>query len=144
MVAWNGSAPSRGIGVTYPPFWAYSLVNKMIQGGAVMVGCSSDSSSLAAYAAWAGLAPGELRILVINKSPSQAITSAFALPVGFRTVGTATVLRYGIANDQAQQASSDGVTGVGLTTTTPAFSPSAGLTFPAYSMSLVRLQPLLG
>jgi hypothetical protein len=141
LVSYSGSPPGKGLGVPYPSFFAYKLFNQLMNGGAVMLGTSIDTASLTAYGAWCGFPPGELRLLLVNKSSSQSVTPSVFVP-GFRAASTATLVQYGPTQDTAQQNSSDGKTGIDLSTSTLAYAGT--VTIPAYTMALLRIPPQLG
>ena len=138
----NGSAPASGTYVPYPTYFAEQLASKIIQGGGQVVQATSSDPALSTYAV---LEPnGHLDLLVINKSPSGALSGQFQLS-GFVPSGQAGVWQYGEAQDTAQGQTTNGASSLAnssqsLTTSGSNFSDS----FPAYSMTVLDLTPATG
>ena len=138
----NGSAPGSGTYVPYPTYFAEQLASKIIQAGGQVVQATSSDPNLSTYAV---LEPnGHLDLLVINKSPSGALTGQFQL-AGFVPSAQAQSWQYGEAQDTAQSQTTDGHSSLAnssqaLTTSGSNFSDS----FPAYSMTVLDLMPATG
>jgi hypothetical protein len=89
---------------------------------------------------------GHLALLVINKSATDDDTATFNV-AGFTPSGTSTLWTYGQAEDTAQSLTADG--SASLTQTSPVLgvapTPDGStfdMTFPAYSMSVLDLEPV--
>ena len=84
-------------------------------------------------------ANGTLDLMVINKSPSSDLTAHFNVN-GFIPNGQAEVWQYGEAQDNAQEASSDGASALAsLSTILPLSGVDFNYSFPAYSMTVMQL-----
>ena len=135
----NGTPPVSGLGVPYPTYFAEELASKIIQAGGQVVSASSSDPNLTTYAVLE--ANGQLKLLVINKSASSALTGQFQLD-NFQPGPEALVWQYGEAQDTAQSQSSTGASALASFTTELSPSGSAfSYSFPAYSMSVLVLSP---
>jgi alpha-L-arabinofuranosidase len=128
----------NGPSTRHPTFYAAKLMHALAQPGDSILGATSDYVLLSAYAA--RRASGALAVLVLNKDSTTAFNARVALN-GFAPAPTATVLSYGIPQDeaartngtlQAQDIATNSFTGVGGT-----FNYS----FPALSLTLLTLAP---
>lgn len=139
-----GPAPSTGRYIPYPTYFGLQLAGKMIHTGDAVVRATSDDTFLSVYAV-RQQSNGHLMLLVINKSPTSALTGNFTLS-NFTPGGAATIWQYGKTEDTAQQNSPTG--SASLTPSNPSitFTPSGSNTlfsfsFPSYSMSVLDLTP---
>jgi alpha-L-arabinofuranosidase len=137
IIGTSGSAPATGTYVPYPTYFAEELASKIDQAGGNVVQISSSNSSLDAYAVFE--ANGTLDLMIINKSPSSDLTAHFNVN-GFIPNGQAEVWQYGEAQDNAQEASSDGASSLAsLSTILPLSGVDFNYSFPAYSMTVMQL-----
>jgi alpha-L-arabinofuranosidase len=137
LIGTSGTAPATGTYVAYPDYYAEELASKFdIAGGSVVQSISSDTS-LDAYAVLE--ANGQLDLMVINKSPTDDITSQFDVN-GFIPNGQTEVWQYGEAQDNAQAATSNGASALAnFNTVLPLSGVDFNYTFPAYSMTVLQL-----
>jgi hypothetical protein len=133
----DGSPPASGTYVPYPTYFAEQLASKIIQAGGDVVNASSSDPNLTTYAV---VEPnGQLDLLVINKSPTSALTGNFQL-ANYQPASSATVWQYGEAQDTAQSQSSTGASALANFTTNLSVSGSTfSYSFPAYSMTVLVL-----
>ena len=121
----------------YPPYYAAKIAARFAAGGDTVVAATSDHALCAAYAC--RRTDGRLCLLLINKSPTLALTNQIALS-GFTPASNATVYAYGIAQDDAAR------TGAGSPdlAQTPWTAAGTNLAYvaPPYSLSVLELQPL--
>ena len=122
----------------YPTFYAMKLMQYYAQPGDTILNATSGDPLLAVYAA--KKTGGALRLLVINKDPTNTLTRQITL-AGFVPNAVAAVRSYGIPQDDAAQtnaplAAQDIATGT-FTGAAPAFSYS----FPPYSLTLFTFAP---
>ena len=137
LIGSPGTPPATGSYVPYPSYFAEQLASRIIQAGGSVVQASSSDPNLAVYAVHE--ANGNLDLLVINKSPSGAITGQFGL-AGYMPAAQAQVFQYGEAQDTAQSHSSDGQSALdSFPATLPLSGSSFSYAFPAYSMSVLAL-----
>lgn len=135
----NGTAPSSGTYVAYPTYYAEQLASKIIQTGGQVIQVSSPDSNLDVFGVKE--ANGHIRLLVINKSATNAITDQFQF-TGFQPSANITGWQYGIAQDNAQSQSPTGASSLAaLSATLPLSGSTVTDTFPAYSMSVIDLTP---
>ncbi len=135
----SNSAPATGPYVAYPGYYALQLASKIIQSGGQVVSATSNYSDLDVYAVKES--SGDLALLVINVNPAAALSEQFDL-TGFQFSGAAQVWQYGETQDTAQSLSSTGVSALASTSTSMGLSGSTfSYTFPAYSMTVLQLQP---
>lgn len=140
----GGTAPASGRYIPYPTYFAEQLAGKMIHSGDSVVRAASDDTFLAVYAV-RQQSNGHMMLLVINKSPTNALTGNVTLS-NFKPGGAATLWQYGKTEDTAQQNTTDGHASLTQSNPTIAFTPSGSSTlfsfsFPSYSMSLLDLTP---
>jgi alpha-L-arabinofuranosidase len=133
--------PSTGPYVPYPGYFAEQLASKLDQPGGKVVSVASSYSEVSTYGVLES--DGDLELLVINKNPDAALTEQFNLS-GFTPSGQATIWQYGEAQDYTQSLSTTGASSlaesaVNLTLSGPDFS----YTFPAYSMTVIDLKPVV-
>jgi alpha-N-arabinofuranosidase len=118
----------------YPPYYALAVMAGFARGGDQIVAATSDYDLLSVYAA--KRANGKVSLLVINKSPSTRQTASIQL-TGFTPQANATVLSYGIPQDEAAR------TGAGNPNPeSAAFSGAATLfttAFAPYSVTVISL-----
>ena len=133
----SGPMPSTGTYVPYPTYFAHQLASKMIHAGDTVVSALSDDPLVSAYAV--RQPSGALSLMVINKSPTTALTQQVRLQ-GFQPNAAARVWRYGKAEDTAQSQTADG--SAALTTINDTLTLNAGgfsYTFPSYSMTVIEV-----
>ena len=120
----------------YPPYYAAKIAARFAAGGDTVVAASSDLALCAAYAC--RRADGRLCVLLVNKSPTLALTNQIALS-GFTPASNATAVAYGIAQDDAARTG----TGSPDLAQTPWTVAGTNLTYvaPPYSLSVLELQP---
>jgi len=127
----NGAVPA-GPADRYPTFYVSKLLKSFGRGGDKLVAATSDYTWVSAYAA--RRADGALTLLVLNKSAANSFNTRIAL-TGFAPTATATVVSYGIPQDEAAR------TGVGsadlATTTLSGVSSAFNYTVPPYSATLL-------
>ena len=133
----SGPMPSTGTYVPYPTYFAHQLASRAILDGDSVISARSDDALLSAYAVRQD--DGGIDLLVINKSPSQAMTPTFQFQ-GFRPQPDAVVWQYGKAEDTAQSQTTDGHAAltrrdVSLAVDWVRFSFSV----PSYSMTVIEL-----
>ena len=120
----------------YPTYFASKLVSSFTGEGDQVVQASSSYSLISAYAA--KRTDGSLSLLLINKGATNTLSAAVSLS-GFTPQQTATVLSYGIPQDEAAR------TGVGspdLTTSTiSGISNSFVYQLAPYSAVAIDLNP---
>jgi alpha-L-arabinofuranosidase len=135
----NGKPPSTGSYVAYPTYFAEQLLSKMAHTGDSVVQAGSDNANLTVYAVRE--ANGHLDLLVVNKDPTNALTSQIQL-VGFAPTAQAQVWQYGKAEDTAQSHTTDGHSALTNFTTTLALSGAGfNYSFPSYSMTVIDVGP---
>ena len=118
----------------YPAFYAMKLVSYFATGGDTVLTTTTDNNLLAVYAVKRA---GNVRLLVVNKDPANTMNANIAL-TGLTPPSIANTYTYGIANDNAAQASGAGcadITGGEINVAGSTFSAS----FPPYSMTVVQL-----
>jgi hypothetical protein len=120
----------------YPTFYTFKLLQWFARAGDRIVRTSSDNKLLAVYAA--RRINGSLALLVINKSPSDALTANFSI-VNFRPAPSASVYDYGIPQDEAARTGS-GPQDISLTVFSGA-APKFPRVFPRYSASVIAFSP---
>jgi alpha-N-arabinofuranosidase len=120
----------------YPAFYAFKLLQWFARAGDRIVRASSDNQLLAVYAA--RRINGSLALLVINKSPTNALTASFSI-ANFQPAPSASVYDYGIPQDEAAR------TGSGpqdiAQTVFPGAAPQFSRVFPPYSATVIALSP---
>jgi alpha-L-arabinofuranosidase len=133
--------PTTGAYVPYPSYFGEQLASMLIQTGGKVVTISSSYSELTSYGV---LEPdGDLELMVINKNPDASLTNQFNLS-GFTPSGQATVWQYGQAQDYAQSLSTTGASSLAESAVNLSLNGvDFSYTFPAYSMTLIDLKPLI-
>ena len=126
------AAGDRGdtpVNTPYPSYRAFELLAKWAAGGDRVVSAASNYTALTVHATLR--ANGNLCLLVVNRSPSTALTAQVALSNFMPGATTATTYQYGPTND---------TNNAGLTAATlPGVGSSFSATFPAYSMTVIDL-----
>jgi alpha-L-arabinofuranosidase len=131
--------PDTGPYVPYPSYFAEQLVSEMAQTGGQAVSAVTDVSGESVYAV--KQADGDVDLLVINKSPTASLTDQFDLS-DFDPSNSAQIWQYGQAQDTAQSQSADGASALANFTATLSLTGSNFIyTFPAYSMTVIELNP---
>lgn len=122
----------------YPTFYAEKMLSAFARAGDSVLNGTSDNLMLAAYAAQR--TNGELTMLVINKDLGSAIAGQIAL-TNFVPGSDATVLSWGIPQDQADEL---GETGPALDVVTNNLTVGGTIftyTFPPLSLTLFTFAP---
>jgi alpha-L-arabinofuranosidase len=137
MIGTSGSSPATGPYIAYPTYYAEELASKFDIAGGDVVQVTSGNASLDAYAVME--ANGQLDLMIINKSSTSDLTAQFDVN-GFIPNGQAEVWQYGEAQDNAQEASSNGASSLANFNTILSLSGvDFNYTFPAYSMTVLQL-----
>ena len=137
----DSDPPSTGPYVPYPTYFSEQLASKIVRAGGEAVSASSSYSGFDVYAVLE--ANGHLDLMVINKNPDAAVTEQFNL-TGFTANGQAEFWQYGEAQDYAQSQSSNGASSLANFAASLTFSGNSfSYAFPAYSMTVIDLTPLL-
>ena len=125
----SGDRADTPLNTPYPSFRAFELLDKWAAGGDRTVAAATNYALLTVHAALR--ANGDLCLLVINKSPTSALTARVALSNFVPGASTATVYQFGETEDTNNtDPATSTLAGVG-----PSFSAS----FPPYSMTVVDL-----
>ena len=119
----------------YPTYYVAKLLSRFAHGGDLVVQARSDHPFLAVFAVRGS--DSSLRLLVINKSPTAALTASIDL-AGFVPHPTASVDSYGIPQDEAARTGEASPDLASSTLEVP--GPSFTATFAPYSVSVVSLQ----
>jgi alpha-N-arabinofuranosidase len=118
----------------YPTYSAIAVVAGVARGGDQIITAGSDYDLLSVYAA--KRSNGKLSLLVINKSPSVRLTASIQL-IGFTPQANATLISYGIPQDEAAR------TGAGNPNPESAVFSGAATTFTRafapYSVTVISL-----
>jgi hypothetical protein len=135
----SGPAPSTGTYIPNPSYFAEQLCSEMILGGTSVVQATSYDSNLSVYAVKES--DGHLDLLVINKSPTAALTGRFDIN-GFQPSGQAQFWQYGKVQDTAQSKTTDGHSALHKFTATLTLNGADfSYVFPSYSMTVIDLTP---
>jgi alpha-L-arabinofuranosidase len=120
----------------YPAFYTFKLLQWFARAGDSIVRASSDNKLLAVYAA--RRTNGSLALLVINKSPADALTANFSI-ANFQPAPSASVHDYGIPQDEAARTGSgpQDIAQSVFSGVAPQFSRD----FPPYSATVIALSP---
>jgi hypothetical protein len=128
----------NGLNTRLPTFYAAKLMQYFAQPGDTILRGASDYLLLSAYAARRD--NGAVSLLVLNKDTATNFNAQISL-VGFLPARTATVLCYGIPQDEAAQTNAP-VAAQDLATNTFIGAGSAfSYSFPALSLTLFTLAP---
>jgi hypothetical protein len=129
----------------YPTFYAMKLMQHFVQPGDTILNPTSDQPLLSVYAA--SNSSGTVSLLVINKDPTNTLTSDVTL-AGYIPSAVATVYAYGMAQDESAQ-NNGSLTSQDIAVS--GFSPVSSdfaYAFPPYSLTLFTFAqagaPLLG
>ncbi|HNQ89069.1 MAG TPA: alpha-L-arabinofuranosidase [Verrucomicrobiota bacterium] len=126
-----------GTAAKYPTYCALKLMQYLVRAGDTVLAATSDFPLLSAYA---GLQTGgALTLLVINKDPTTTLATEIALS-DFTPRTPATVLSYGIPQDEAVRTNGPAALR-DLQTNTVAVSALFTHTFPPYSLTLFVFTP---
>ncbi len=124
-----GDRADTPLNTPYPVFRAYELLSKWAAGGDQTVAATTNYAVLTVHAALR--ASGDLCLLVINKSPTDALTAQIALSNFVPSASTATVYQFGKTED---------TNNTDLTTTTlSGVGANFSATLPSYSMTVIDL-----
>jgi hypothetical protein len=121
----------------YPTFYVNKLLKYFARGGEKVVQASSDYSKLGVYAVRG--ADRSVRILVINKHPSEALNATLSLPA-LKRGEKAKVYSYGIPQDEAAR-TGEGSADVQQSTMTLSGGPTLTFTPAPYSAHVIVLNP---
>lgn len=120
----------------YPTYYMAKLLRNFVQPGDTVISAGTDYSSLAAYAV--RRLNGSLRVLIINKAPTNTLNAQLALS-GYAPASGGAAFAYGIAQDTAAQ------TGVGssdvLQTNLSGITSTFNYAFAPYSATVLSLAP---
>jgi hypothetical protein len=120
----------------YPVFYIAKLLKRFARAGDQIVNASTNYSLLSVYAAKRG--DGSLSVLVVNKSPANALSAAIDSS-SFAATANASAYSYGVVQDNAANG------GFGSTDVVQtSIGPVAGTfnyTFPPYSATVISLVP---
>jgi hypothetical protein len=119
----------------YPTFYVYKLLKQFARGGEMVVNMNSDYWGLGVYAV---VGIDGLKILLINKHPTQPLTATLAIPC-LKAKINATVYEYGMPEDDNARtgAGSADVHQSQTTLTGPNFTYTAG----PYSATVLKIRP---
>ena len=121
----------------YPTFYVNKLLKYFARGGEKVVQANSDYSKLGVYAVRG--ADRSVRILVINKHPSEALNATLSLPA-LKRGEKAKVYSYGIPQDEAAR-TGEGSADVQQSTMTLSGGPTLTFTPAPYSAHVIVLNP---
>jgi hypothetical protein len=125
--------------VRYPPFYAAKLMKSFTQPGDSIIGATTDSLRLPAYAS--RRANGGLSLLVLNKQGVSNYNAQISLS-GFVPDANARVIGFGIPQDEAARTNGPAAArDIGLTNFTGA-AASFNYSFTPYSMTLFSFAPV--
>jgi len=117
----------------YPTFYAMKLMQQFVQPGDTILNPTSELPMLSVYAA--SNASGTVSLLVINKDPTNALTSDVTL-AGYIPNAVATVYSYGMAQDEAAQ-NNEPLTSQDIAVSScSSVSSDFTYAFPPYSLTL--------
>jgi alpha-N-arabinofuranosidase len=118
----------------YPTYYVMKLVTHFARAGDAVVRATSSSTLLSIFAA--RRTDGSVRLLVLNKDPSNTLTASIAL-TGHTPAATSTVYSYGIPQDEAART---GVGSADVATSSIAVSgPTFTASFAPYSATVISL-----
>jgi len=118
---------------TYPVFYMEQLVNLFAAAGDQVLPATSSSGLLSVYST--KRSDGSIRLMVVNKHPSQELAAQFNFS-GFSPTGPAAMYRYGIAQDNLAKLGRPQSVSSSTITTWPT---RATVSFPPYSVSVIVL-----
>ena len=130
-----------GTNSPYPTFYAEKLLQHFARPGDTVLASASDNLLLTAYAV--RRANGALTLLVINKSLITSLMGQVAL-THFVPWSTATVMSYGIPQDQAAQTNGPAALQDLATGTYPSAATSFSYSFAPLSLTLFTFAPQPG
>jgi hypothetical protein len=119
-----------------PTFYTFKLLQRFARAGDRIVRAVSDNQLLAVYAARRN--SGSLTLLVINKSPANALTANFSI-ANFQPAPSASAYDYGIPQDEAARTGS-GPQDIAQTIFSGA-APQFPRVFPPYSATVIAFSP---
>jgi hypothetical protein len=122
----------------YPTFYTFKLMQHFVQPGDTVLDVEYPNPLLSAYAT-RGVS-GAVSLLVINKDPSNTITEPITL-AGLAPNNTATILSYGIPQDEATRTNGPAAAQDIATNSFTAASTNFTYAFPPYSLTLITLAP---
>jgi alpha-L-arabinofuranosidase len=122
----------------YPTFYAMKLMHYFVQPGDAILNATTDYPLLAVYAA--SNASGTISLLVINKDPTNTLTSDLAL-TGFVPNAAATARSYGIPQDQAARTNGSLEAQDIATSTLGGAAAGFSYSFAPYSLTLFTFTP---
>jgi titin len=127
-----------GTTLRYPAFYAMKLMQNFVQPGDSVLDIPNSNPLLSAYAA--RRISGAVSLLVINKDPANAITEPVSL-AGVVPNDTATILSYGIPQDEATRTNGTAAAQDIATNSFTAASTNFTYAFPPYSLTLFTFAP---
>lgn len=127
-----------GANSPYPTFYAEKLLQNFARPGDAVLAASSDNLLLSAYAV--RRTNGSLTLLVINKAMTTNLTAQIAL-TNFVPWSTATLLSYGIPQDQAAQTNGAAALQDLAAGSYPSAAANFNYTFAPLSLTLFTFAP---
>ena len=128
----------QDINTRYPTFYAMKLMQYFIRPGDTILNTTSDYPLLSVYAA--SNSGGTISLLVINKDPTNTLTSGVAL-AGYVPNAVATVRTYGIPQDEAARTNGPVADQDIAMGSFASASPNFTCSFPPYSLTLFTFAP---
>jgi hypothetical protein len=122
----------------YPTFYAMKLMQYFVQPGDTILNPTSDYPLLSVYAA--SNSSGTVSLLVINKDPTNTLTSHVTLS-GYVPNAVATVRSFGIPQDEATRTNGPAADQDIATGSFTSVSPDFAYAFPPYSLTLFTFAP---
>ena len=128
----------QDINTRYPTFYAMKLMQYFVRPGDTILNPTSDYPLLSVYAA--SNSGGTISLLVINKNPTNILTSDITL-AGFVPNAVATVRAYGIPQDEATRTNGSVADQDIAMGSFASASPNFTYSFPPYSLTLFTFAP---
>ncbi|MFZ0826637.1 MAG: alpha-L-arabinofuranosidase [Verrucomicrobiia bacterium] len=126
------------VNTRYPTFYAMKLMQYFVQPGDTILNPTSDYPLLSVYAA--SNSSGTVSLLVINKDPTNTLTSDVAL-AGYVPHSVATVRSYGIPQDEATRTNGPAANQDLAVGSFAPVSQDFTYAFPPYSLILFTFTP---
>jgi hypothetical protein len=128
----------NGLNTRHPTFYSFKLMQHFVQPGDTVLDVEYPNPLLSAYAT--RRVSGAVSLLVINKDPSNTITEPITL-AGLVPNNTATILSYGIPQDEATRTNGLAAAQDIATNSFTAASTNFTYAFPPYSLTLFTFAP---
>jgi hypothetical protein len=128
----------NGLNIRLPAFYAAKLMKCFAQPGDTILNGASDYLLLSAYAARRD--NGAVSLLVLNKDTATNLNAQIGL-IGFLPARTATILSYGIPQDEAARTNAPAAAQDIATNTLAGAGSTFNYSFPALSLTLFTLTP---